>query len=374
MIDESCLTALNNEEEDAVDALSQLAFHRKKSRNIVIAKKKVLEQLMHVEEFSEMERTVYKTIFNKSVENKIYLHAVSQYILIVPEITGERIQKKQLTDNIQQTIYQITLTELAKSDITDRVNLLTENIEDSEFYKILGKFYGKTCNIKNCTLDFEKRMGGGSTIVKVFEDILKERQKACLCIVDSDQKFFNPSNPVIGNTMSNLKKIIDGKNEELWWKVLFLEVHEIENLIPIQWMEELTKDIQDAEQGISFLKYLSTLEDEPSPVFFFDIKKGIKAEIFHCSDVNDKDKMKHFQKNELFREYWKKYIDDFGIDIDVIHEGTVIHGICKDILVRVNENKNTLNNLYEIEEYLRKNWMLIGRVVFSWTCVGNRIN
>lgn len=53
MIDESCLTALDKGEEVAVNALSQLAFHRKKCRNLVMAKKKVLEQLMHVESFSD---------------------------------------------------------------------------------------------------------------------------------------------------------------------------------------------------------------------------------------------------------------------------------------------------------------------------------
>lgn len=185
MIDESCLTALDKGEKTAVNALSQLAFHRKKSRNLVMAKKKVLEHLMHVASFSEATRTVYKTLFHRASENRIYLDAVKQYILVVPEIENERVIKKELPDNRQQTIYQLTLSELAQSDITDRVNMLTENIEDSGFYKMIGKFYGRTCSIKNCILDFEKRMGGGSTTVKVFEDILKEKQRLCLCIVDS---------------------------------------------------------------------------------------------------------------------------------------------------------------------------------------------
>lgn len=313
-------------------------------------------------------------MFHRAIENKIYLHAVNQYILIVPEIIGERMKKEKLPDNREQTICQLTLSELAQSDITDKVNMLTENIEDSDFYKIIGKFYENTCNIKNCLLDFEKRMGGGSTTVKVFENIVEERQRLCLCIVDSDQKFYNAFNEKIGETMGKMKEFIKNKPEDLWWKVLFLEVHEIENLIPIHWMEEVTKEIQGAEQGIAFLQYLSRLEEKHSPVFFFDIKKGIKADMFHCPDEENREKWKKYQKSDLFRAYWKTYIEGFGIDLDKIHEEPVVHGICHDILVRVNQNMNKLTDQYQIDEYLQNMWLTIGQVIFSWTCVGTKIN
>ena len=63
MIDESCLTALDKGEKTAVNALSQLAFHRKKSRNLVMAKKKVLEHLMHVASFQKQQELYIKHYF-----------------------------------------------------------------------------------------------------------------------------------------------------------------------------------------------------------------------------------------------------------------------------------------------------------------------
>lgn len=367
-IDKDCLKALNNKDKNAICALDQLALNRRRCKNVLFAEKAVLESLMKSTYLSETAKNTYRFIFNRSEDSKMCLKTVNRYILIVPQIRGDRIRTKTI-ENWEQIECQMSLKEIAETDMSDKTMLITENIEDGTFYKIITSHYKKQKNMK-MDVDFEKAMGGGSTTEKVLQEMIDRKQRFSLCIVDSDQKFYNKSNPVYGDTMNNIKKIQNRvKEENTWfWGVHYLEVHEVENLIPISWLENLTEDIENAKDGIAFMRKL--IEDDSSqisPVFFFDLKHGIPMK--KMVENNSKDS----RKNELFRQYWRRYLPENSECLKLSEQTHIINGICKNILERVNKKAELLCKELVLEEYLETFWMELGEEIFSWSCVGKRM-
>lgn len=360
-IDESCLSAIDKNDEDAIFALDSLAFNRKKGNNIIFAKKKILEDLMKRDCFSLVTRNVFKKMFIK-VEGKQYLKNTKKYILIVDEIKGHRLS---LVDDKKEC--KITLKELAKSELSNKTTLITENIEEAKFYNMISKYYTKCNQMKKCNCSFNEHHGGGGTITTVLEQIINKRENMCLCIVDSDKKFPGASN---GDTMERVKRLCKNKEEDIW-KLFCLDVHEIENLIPIEWVKNVTNDIENIGDCIKFLEHLLNTGDEA--IYFFDMKGGIKKSKFICSDKSDYEINKRYNKDENFRNYWESYIIDYNIALNNVNGDFIIPGTCKKLLERIISKYENEFHIEQVEEHLKEKWLELGSVLFAWGCVGERI-
>lgn len=364
-IDKSCLVALNNKDKEAELALEILAINRKKCKNVIFADKSVLEDLMKRECFSPVVRSIYTSLFNKSMENKLYYSKVNKYINVV-----YTLGKNRISIVLDKESCDVTLEEISRFDISDCTELITENHEDSKMYKTLGKYYARTVGMEKFYIDFEFKMGGGDTTANTFDLSLKKHNRLCMCIVDSDRKFPDDGP---GHTMQRVSDIIEGKDQDIW-KALLLNVHEVENLIPLKWIENTTKDISNTKKTVDFLKFLISKSNEgDKSIYYFDFKNGIKTEKFVCVDESNHEIKKKFRKNERYRDYWCNYIKEYGINIKDAEGNHIIHGICKNILSRVLLEYEKDFDINEIDEHLKDEWVMIGRDVFSWCCVGNRI-
>ena len=359
-IDKSCLDAIDSGDRDAIAVLEQLALHRRAGKNYIFAEKGVLEKLMVQKDFSRTMRTLFKSLYNNSSEDKLYLKSVNKYINMVYNKTKE--------ENKIEIVMELTSKKAV--DICDTTVLITENQEDALFYELIAKYYTKYNGFKNIEFFFESKPGGGNTTAKVLERTVYTENRLCLCIVDSDKKFPDDSG---GDTKKHVEDFTKCKTQDIW-KAIILDVHEVENLIPIGWIEKCIPC-----ETISFLKYLKRKVAEKkndAPIYYFDIKKGIEKDKFVCADSQDKNK-KGFDKSQCFRNYWSVYLKGYGIDLNNLGE---ING--KRIIQGTNEKiLNKILGKYKIEdidmvneEHLKDKWLSLGRDIFSWGCVGGRIN
>lgn len=363
-IDESCLKAIDsgdNAANAAIAILEQLALHRRAGKNYIFAEKGVLEKLMVQKDFSRPTRTLFKSLYNNSSEDKLYLKSVNKYINMVYNKTKE--------ENKIEIVMELTSKKAV--NICDTTVLITENQEDALFYELIAKYYTKYNGFKNIEIFFESKPGGGDTTARVLEQTVISENRLCLCIVDSDKKFPDDSG---GTTKIHVEDFTKCKTQDIW-KAIILDVHEVENLIPIGWIEKCIPC-----ETISFLKYLKRKvaeEKNNAPIYYFDIKKGIEKDKFVCADSQNKQKRKNFNKSECFRNYWSVHLKGYGIDLNNLEK---INGKC--IIQGANENiLNKILGKYKIEdidmvneEHLKDKWLSLGRDIFSWGCVGGRIN
>ena len=365
-IDKSCLDAINNKDRDSIIALDDLASNRRKGKNFIFAEKSVLEALYKAD-ISEGAKQVFYSLFSKSSEDKLYLQAVNKYINVVDKVIEPQIGK-----NGNKEEFKVELKSLKDSDIYDYTVLITENQNDSEFYKLIGKYYARSKNIIKSKIMFDPKPGGGDTTVKILSvTVNNATKKLCLCIVDSDKKFPKDTG---GDTKKHIEKFIKEHPVQDIWKVIILDVHEIENLLPISYIEKCSKDVSTSSNTIKFLNHLISSYPIPEAIFYFDMKDGIKKEKFICKNPNNSEIQKKFNENANFRYYWHNYVISYGININTVSSEHIINGIGKKILEKIIKEFSSQEISLEKDDYLKDKWISLGRDIFSWGCVGDRIN
>lgn len=368
-IDESCLTALKTNDSNSIAFLEQLALDRRKCKNIIVAKRQVFEELSKMTCFSNVTRKLYSIMENRASEQKMILKSTKRYCRLVAQNQGNTIIYKNQKEIIILEICNNTL-----KDFTEKTLMLAENEDDISFYKMLGQFYVRESKIGKIKIDFEPRNGGGSTTYGVLQRIIEEKNRMCLCIVDSDKKYGNAEPR---ETMQKVKEIAN-RNMQDYFEVILLDVHEIENLIPINVLEQIIKKLNISKQGIDFMRFLvredCSLE---SPVFYFDLKKGIPLKAYFLEEDADKERERKYRKLSAYRKYWRLYIEKFGVKIEDKND-YIIEGICDKTLRHALDYFNDIKKQeklesFEIEPYLKNSWMEIGEKVYCWGCVGGRI-
>lgn len=364
-IDESCMAALRTKNLNIIAFLEQLALDRRKCRNIVVAKREVLFELANTENLSDISRSVYKVLGNRMSERKLLLNNTKKYCRIV----AMKTEKNFIVEENHEIIL-LNIETGSLKDFTAYPLMLAENEEDIEFYKFVGQYFVKKNRLGNLNINFEGENGGGSTISNVLNHIISEKNRMCLCIVDSDRKYGNASH---GDTMQRIIDVTQNVFQD-YFEVLLLEMHEIENLIPVSILKKVVDEKNLEEQGLLFYKYLMERDNTlNSPIFYFDLKKGILKSSFILEEGADDEKQKKYRKKELYRQYWRKYIEEYGVKIDEHSNKVLVSGICEKVLRYSMEFLHDKSNLIEIEEPVQQVWEKIGEKVYCWGCVGGRI-
>lgn len=364
-IDESCLTALKTGDEDTIAFFEQLALDRRKCKNIITAKRHVFKELAKNEAFSGIVRNIYNVLGNRVSEHKLIIESTNKYCRIIGDDSSEIYNS-----GLNQKTILLPISKAAKKDFTDKSVMIAENEEDIRFYKLLGKYYMYKKDIYGIRIDFDEQNGGGSTICNTLERIVNERRKMCLCIVDSDKKYTTQS---VGKTMEKVQQILEVYAQE-YYEVILLGIHEVENLIPIRVIEEIVRTYNISNQVVKFMKFLYEQGDSDcSPVFYFDVKKGIRKNYFVLNDESDEKEKKKFRKLHEYRDFWRKYIESFGISIDDVQNEFIVTGVCDRTLRYALDVLEQDNWIDYMDKNMHNIWMDIGEKVYSWGCVGNRM-
>jgi len=243
--------------------------------------------------------------------------------------------------------------------------LLAENLEDCEFFKLIAQNYN---HLQGFDIRFHCENGGGTTTFEVLKKCIVQEKMPTLCIIDSDQKYGMtkryPQEPPKGDTLKKVANIKSSFNSLIDPPCGFfpLEVHEVENLIPLCILKELEDSYPAITDGVNMLVRLQTIDDG-NPILYYDMKNGLPV-----------------IKEEPKRTYWKEIICELnGTDLNMPPKEKQENASspffpalsCKAGLLRKANLllRQHLRDDLIIDNYLKKHWKNIAEIVFTWGCV-----
>ncbi len=179
---------------------------------------------------------------------------------------------------------------------------LCENLTDVKFYMKLSRLYFPMTPIR--AMYFH---GGGGTTVDVFS-YLKGLNVVCLVVLDSDVKYPGcKQGDTVRRCVSNYKKIVS------YIEVKVLDVHEAENLVPVEFMKKCAY-----RSGASLLVRMSK-KNLLNKLVYLDVKEGVRK-----GAVTESPKYMDFCRdfyNELYNprtNTFDKYLSQKRDDLDYL--------------------------------------------------------
>ena len=166
---------------------------------------------------------------------------------------------------------------------------LCENLDDIKFYMQLAERY-----FPNTRMISTNYHGGGGTTAEVFCHI-KKLKVPCLVILDSDVKY-----PGCKKGDTAKRCLSRYKKENGYIEVKMLDVHEAENLLPIEFLKTVA-----TSKASTFLKLLEA-KRMLDKLIYLDIKEGVRKE-----DVINDLNYKSFCE-EIYDKLYKKGANNFA--------------------------------------------------------------
>ena len=285
---------------------------------------------------------------------------ITYYIEVVKENPTERNENGCI-------IAQKDINDFYMSSSLMSCNLICEDENDCDFYEFITKWYIKTQRL-NYNIKINKIGGGGGRILSKVRKHLYEGQ-VCICIVDSDRKFPEMS---INKCSEKCKKL---DNKSCGYRCILLNVNEIENLLPLNYIDDvfITDNKYKWENNQLQKKhfdYLSSCNVKIEILKYFDYKNGIKKDSLLLSNKYYKkfakqccDQNPDIYNNCTFEEYLQT-IPDKGCVYKKLSETISI-----DVLNYI--NKNIANNVLKAPELLifqEEEWIKIAKEILNWSC------
>lgn len=243
-------------------------------------------------------------------------------------------------------------------DFSVQTFLVTENLSDTPFYKILSDYYKQQINLKLVNTKYEYYSGGGVCLSEVLEKDAKNGSHLCLAIADSDKHYPTCKYGDTSQKAMDLIKELKPFNCALY----VLQVQEIENLIP-------EKILKIHSQYTAKFDAVFSAEWQ-----FFDIKKGITCKAlwnesyasywrsqFPNIDFSSVDKARASSRcQQTFIEALKKEYPN-GLYVNICWGDSVL----KDSMADYHLYNIQSSDLTTIQQ---QEWFNIGEIFFNWTC------
>lgn len=354
------------DEPETIPALENLANAVREGKHLVISDRETLKIIANCQDLSKTTRAIYTMLYNKFSELRSYLSVVTRYI----EITD--LLEPALSSLSDQEVIQVPLKFFENTQSIQKTILLCENSSDTSFYQTIARVYliWKNANIK---LEYEPRGGGGNTIDTEYDNIQKTTKYFCLCILDSDR--IAPEGK-LGSTAAQIDQNKNQSSQFFRTKVLILDVHEIENLIPNSILLGICSGDKQREEALKRIEKLQQIRGNQIK-HFLDIKEGmLMYKIFDSN--NPKDKL-----------FWESHVLEINIILKCIDDDCLADWKCNktksncQCQISLGFGKNTLDNtikyLEKIEPHkiarefnndMKPEWEKIGQVVVDF-CIAH---
>ncbi|MBE9143674.1 hypothetical protein [Planktothrix mougeotii] len=354
------------DEPETIPALENLANAVREGKHLVISDRKTLKIITQCQDLSKTTRAIYTILYNKFSELRSYLSVVTRYI----EITD--LLEPALSSLSDQEVIQVPLKFFENTQSIQKTILLCENSSDTSFYQTIARVYliWKNANIK---LEYEPRGGGGNTIDTEYDNIQKTTKYFCLCILDSDR--IAPEGK-LGSTAAQIDQNKNQSSQFFRTKVLILDVHEIENLIPNSILLGICSGDKQREDALKRIQKLQEIRGDQIK-HFLDIKEGtLMYKIF--DSTNSKDKL-----------FWESHVLEINRILKCIDDDCLADWKCNktksncQCQISLGFGKNTLDNtikyLEKIEPHkiakefnndMKPEWEKIGQVVVDF-CIAH---
>jgi len=191
----------------------------------------LVEELLTLTCFSSYAKRALYELKSAAVFSKNLLESEFNFRIVIDFSTRHalRLDRNELIAGYENALDERFLLEPV---------MLTENEIDAAIYQSFSNaFFSDRKNLRTSyTLKLEAQGGGGSDTVKKFARYLEEK-RPLLCFIDSDKK--HPKG-CFGATSQHFNKYPKGLNAGYYLEIL--NVHEIENLIPVSLINLLYPD------------------------------------------------------------------------------------------------------------------------------------
>ncbi|BCV42346.1 hypothetical protein [Shewanella algae] len=224
--------------------------------------------------------------------------------------------------------------------------LVLENISDDCVYKKIIEWELSKGHIPSCfRINYDIIQGGGATTAAICENLISEGYLTySLCDSDKMSPFCS-----IGDTANETSQTFINNN--IISNFYVIDVHEVENLIPIHILNETANETQ--LPAIDFIRRL--LDIEPRLYSYYDLKESIKYSYIHS--------------NLESGNYWKGIFSQLeGFDIER-NDNTKITNRLSSMLPHAIARLENSNISYQTKiepESLVVNWSNIAEKLVSW--------
>lgn len=288
------------------------------SQHYMFSDRKSLNFLSNFEELSSTARKYFNKLEFQYTTIASYIKKIKTKISVVDK---ESYFEKDANDNSVK--FNVSLDYFANPRTLDCTKLITENMDDCNFYKEVVKYYPNQFPSMLFNYSIESNDGNGNGITKSYLDKV-ENNNCVIAIVDSDRKYPNDD---LGKTAKNLWEVFKANSDDYIAKYIELSLHEKENLVPYHFYKVLNIGNNTLEK----LDILSKEKKFEDVFYHFDFKEGISTDnyinffenvldtegIIEKEEVKDRD-IFYGTKEEFFdyivlrrddkKKYPKKYI------------------------------------------------------------------
>lgn len=354
-----------------IEAIENILKAFSEKKHIVLASSFLFDMIKENNKFSERVRNTASVAkqYSRELKALIKKNYVNSYI----RIDLAKYNSFQVLEENEKTVLESGYSFFMDSSATQNTSLIGEDLNDTEFYIHIGKFYIRNhATLSQCALSSSPSHGGGNRTANVYKNILRQK-KLCYCIVDSDKKHPSNNSPR-GKTCKAFFKNANDFKEILFdqfGQVRILDVHEVESIIPITLLAEIFKN-QKQENKLKTIQRLEKLIEKDSDIRkYFDHKKGLTKQ--QAQELDKKYNTYYITElNKLMGKNNKCFMheDDEHINCDdncfcLAPMGDELLSKSLEILKETTIKKN------EIDKVTLPYWETIGKDIFSWCCYFN---
>lgn len=296
-----------------------------------------------------------RSILNRIAQNypsRSIPKEITYYIEVVPNV----VIRKRLIDH--RIVVQLPVSELLDSKSVQASCLIGEFYYDCKFFRQILLRYMKQKGLTT-PIRFDDIAGCGSTLIDHVRQYLKGDKRPTLAIVDTDKKY--PTQAILPNTTCG--KCIGKYVDNVLYKFIHLNVHEAENLVPL----EVVDNLHWSGAGVGFKQTYDTLRNHPESedvLAFFDIKKGIKnsPELQSSQAYQDFAELCcSFDPSNAAHTNFHQYISSLASDVVLFP--MLSNNLLKDA---VEYMKSHSDDMFQLLEYQKREWIKISKMMLNW--------
>ena len=346
-IDKSIVLSLNSEasEFDSIVFIRQLTDSIMSGFHFYDLSKKIIFEIIESNKLGQCENSILKmyserNTFQKSVKDNIDLHITFYHSQYVDEEIDSGFDILKFTEKN------------SCCNVLGVPKLVLEDLNDSNVFKaVIDRYMSGNSIVSNCKYHYQAIHGGGNRMGDVCSENYNNPVNI-FAICDSDMD--SPSCS-LGPTAVKVKGFFEAKG--IADNMIVLDLHEIENLLPIQFLKHQARPQQ--LPVLQFLEY--SIKIKPESYLFFDLKESYKYnEIYSAEHIGS-----------TKSQYWKELFDSYeGGDYSTwLSDGNktsdnLINKLSSMLPHAINDLGDYSGDIEPL--LLKEQWDLLGSKLLNW--------